>query len=71
MDFNWHLIENNDFPEIGEIVLCELAHRIFTHGKYITCKYRAADKYKDEPYFDWDHNGFPNVIAWCRIKERE
>ena len=53
-------------PEIGQIVLCSLKTRRY-YGRIHVCKYRAADKYYDHSYFDWDHNGFPDVVAWMPL----
>ena len=53
-------------PEIGQIVLCSLKTRHY-YGRIHVCKYRAADKYYDHSYFDWDHNGFPDVVAWMPL----
>lgn len=53
-------------PEIGQIVLCSLKARHY-YGRIHVCKYRSADKYYDHPYFDWSHNGFPDVVAWMPL----
>ena len=53
-------------PEIGQLVLCSLKTRHY-YGKIHVCKYCAADKYCDHSYFDWDHNGFPDVVAWMPL----
>lgn len=55
-------------PEIGQIVLCSLKTPRY-YGQIHVCKYCAADKYHDHPYFDWGHNGFPNVVAWMPLPE--
>lgn len=55
-------------PEIGQIVLCLLKTRHY-YGRIHVCKYCAADKYYDHPYFDWGHNGFPDVVAWMPLPE--
>ena len=55
-------------PEIGQIVLCSLKARHY-YGRIHVCKYCAADKYYDHPYFDWSHNGFPDVVAWMPLPE--
>lgn len=55
-------------PEIGQIVLCSLKTPHY-YGQIHVCKYCAADKYHDHPYFDWGHNGFPNVVAWMPLPE--
>ena len=53
-------------PEIGQLVLCSLKTRHY-YGRIHVCKYCAADKYYDHPYFDWSHNGFPDVVAWMPL----
>ena len=55
-------------PEIGEYVLCYLKGRRY-FGQYRVCKYCAADKYVNHPYFDFNENGFPNVVAWMPLPE--
>ena len=55
-------------PEIGQIVLCSLKTPRY-YGQIHVCKYCAADKYHDHPYFDWGHNGFPNVVAWMPLPD--
>ena len=53
-------------PEIGEYVLCYLKGRHY-FGHYRVCKYCAADKYVNHPYFDFNENGFPDVVAWMPL----
>jgi len=55
-------------PEIGKYVLCYLKSRRY-FGHYRVCIYRAADKYINHPYFDFNENGFPDVIAWMPLPE--
>ena len=55
-------------PKIGEYVLCYLKSRRY-FGHYRVCIYRAADKYINHPYFDFNENGFPDVIAWMPLPE--
>lgn len=55
-------------PKIGEYVFCEMATRHFgIYSKYHVCKFVDKDKWVDKPHFDWDRNGFPNVIAWMPL----
>lgn len=56
-----------ELPKIGEYVLCETTACYF--GKYHVCKFVDKDKWVDKPHFDWDHNGFPHVIAWMPLPE--
>lgn len=56
-------------PEVGSIVLCYCKNRAWMVGRINVCKYCAADKYKDKPYFDYNMNGFPEVIAWMPLPE--
>lgn len=51
-------------PEIGERVLCCTKGGRWNRNNIFVAKYCAADKFNDKPYFDWDRNGFPNVLAW-------
>lgn len=61
----WIPIEQ-DLPKIGEYVLCETTTKYF--GKYHVCKFVDKDEWVDKPHFDWDHDGFPHVIAWARFE---
>jgi len=54
-------------PEIGEYVLCAVKQPY--RGRFHVCKYVDKDKYHNHPYFDWWHNGFPDVIAWMPLTE--
>lgn len=54
-------------PEIGAYVLCTVKQPY--RGRFHVCKYVDKDKWHDHPYFDWWHNGFPDVIAWMSIPE--
>lgn len=62
---HWIPVEQ-DSPKIGEYVLCKTKERYF--GKYHVCKFVDKDKWVDRPHFDWDHHGFPRVIAWTRFE---
>ena len=53
-------------PEVGQYVLCYLKGWHYL-GKYRVCKYRDADKYVNHPYFDFNENGFPDVLAWMPL----
>ena len=55
-------------PEVGQYVLCYLKGWHYL-GKYRVCKYRDADKYVNHPYFDFNENGFPDVLAWMPLPE--
>lgn len=61
----WIPVEQG-LPKIGEYVLCKTTRQYF--GKYHVCKFVDKDKWVDKPHFDWDHNGFPYVIAWTRFE---
>ena len=52
-------------PEIGEYVLCMIRQQY--RGQFHVCHYVDKDKYHDHPYFDWWHNGFPDVVAWMPL----
>lgn len=54
-------------PEIGEYVLCTVKQPY--RGRFHVCRYVDKDKWHDHPYFDWWHNGFPDVVAWMSIPE--
>lgn len=47
-------------------MLCETTTKYF--GKYHVCKFVDKDEWVDKPHFDWDHDGFPHVIAWARFE---
>lgn len=52
-------------PEIGEYVLCMIRQQY--RGRFHVCHYVDKDKYINHPYFDWRHNGFPDVVAWMPL----
>ena len=54
-------------PEIGEYVLCMIRQKY--RGQFHVCHYVDKDKYITHPYFDWRHNGFPDVVAWMPLPE--
>ena len=54
-------------PRIGEYVLCTVKQPY--RGRFHVCKYVDKDKWHDHPYFDWWHNGFPDVVAWMPLPE--
>lgn len=56
-------------PEVGQCVLCYLKGWHYM-GKYRVCKYRDADKYVNHPYFDFNEDGFPKVLAWMPLPAR-
>lgn len=54
-------------PKIGEYVLCMVRQRYY--GQLHVCRYVDEDEYISHPYFDWRHNGFPDVVAWMPLPE--
>ena len=53
-------------PEFGQLVLCTISNSIY-FGSIKVCRYCPADKYVSVPYFDWNENGFPKVVAWMPL----
>ena len=63
-----HLIPVTErLPKIGEYVLCMTRQRY--RGRFHVCRYVDKDKYINHPYFDWQHNGFPDAVAWMPLPE--
>lgn len=63
----WISVEER-LPELESFVLCRL--KGFQYGGNTqVCRYRAADKYVDHPYFDHYRNGFPVVTHWMPLPE--
>ena len=63
----WISVEER-LPELESFVLCRL--KGFQYGGNTqVCRYRAADKYVDHPYFDHYRNGFPCVTHWMPLPD--
>lgn len=58
---------DGETAKIGEYVLCMIRQKY--RGQFHVCHYVDKDKYISHPYFDWWHNGFPDVIAWMSLPE--
>lgn len=54
-------------PKIEEYVVCMIRQKY--RGQFHVCHYVDKDKYISHPYFDWQHNGFPDVVAWMSLPE--
>ena len=63
----WISVEDS-LPEVGSWVLCYLRGHAYG-GRIQVCKFCAADKYVDHPYFDHFRNGFPTVTHWMHLPE--
>lgn len=62
----WWILCSERLPEVGQLVLCTVPTSRYW-GSVKVCKYCPADKYKSVPYFDWNENGFPTVVAWMPL----
>ena len=63
----WISVEER-LPELESFVLCRLKG-FQCGGNTQVCRYRAADKYVDHPYFDHYRNGSPCVTHWMPLPD--
>ena len=56
-------------PDEDSWVLCLLKQPKAYGGQIQVCKFKEADKWSKEPYFDHYRNGFPDVTHWMTLPE--
>lgn len=61
---------NDKKPDVNTWVLCFLKQERAYGGQIQVCKFREADKWSKEPYFEHYRNGFPDVTHWMPLPNK-
>lgn len=66
INHNWINVKDK-LPDINTWVLCFLRQKNAYGGQIQVCKFKEADKWSKEPYFEHYRNGFPDVTHWMPL----